>query len=59
VVASRHGFLEAEGNKSVLGFRVRVVFIVDISVRWSVTFWASVLYFCLNAVEGVPILVEK
>ena len=37
-------------DRSVLGFQVRVKFAVCISVRWSVTFWASVLYSCLKTV---------
>ena len=43
-----HG--SALGDKSILGVQVRVKFVLSISVRWSVTRWASVLYSCLQAV---------
>jgi len=44
------GYLLGPEHRSILGFQVQVKFAVGISVGWSVTFWASVLYSCLKAV---------
>jgi hypothetical protein len=39
-----------EANRSNLGVRVQIKFVVDISVRWSISLWVSVLYLCVKAV---------
>jgi len=39
----------AKKNKSDLGLRVQVKLVVDISVRWSISLWVSVLYLCVKA----------